>query len=159
MQEGPIWFLPDVNNVNSDTNNYRCNVPIGKSMVLSLSTSECNFGREQQIKTDDDLKECAFNILTPLDRMEVMIDGIKVDTSKLGTPIRTEFFNITYPQDPAHFWGPTIPGTHKAITEGYFLLLPPMSPGKHIIELKVSDSLKGLGDQGTRNGNFEIYVQ
>jgi hypothetical protein len=160
MQQGPVWFLPDASNVNTDVNNFRCNVPVGKSMMLPLTTSECNYGREQQIKTDDDLKECAYNILTPLDRMEVVIDGIKADNSKLGAPVRTEFFNITYPQDPAQIWGgPVISGTHKAIAEGYFLILPPMAAGKHTVGLKVSDSLKGLGDQGTRNGYYEIFVQ
>ena len=167
MQEGAVWFLPDATELTTNENvppqKYLCEVPVGKSMLLPLSTSECNPGREIKEQTDDKLKACAFNIETPLNNIEVKVDGITLNISKLGKPIETGFFNITYPQNPARFWGDEIvSGTHRAIAQGYFLLINPLSPGKHTLEMKVSDDLTiqpGQDPPSYRKGLYEINIQ
>ena len=40
-------------------------------------------------------------------------------------------------------WGPIQPGTYRATAEGLFLFLHGLTPGKHIVETKVVDLLKG----------------
>ena len=111
---------------------------------------------------DDELKQCAFNIKTTSDLIEVSIDGVKVNTSKLGNPIDSDFFNATYPSNPVDVFGPVKPGTYKGIAEGYALFVHDLPVGKHNIHTKVVDFLKGkefekIGE--TTEANYEISVK
>jgi hypothetical protein len=85
-----------------------------------------------------------------------------VDVSKSNA--KTNFFNVTFPQDPVAFWGKVQPGTYRGTATGYFLFLHDLAKGEHNIELKVVDLLKG--NEGPppkfdppREGTFKISVQ
>jgi hypothetical protein len=45
MQNGSVWFMPDIS-PGVGTVNYSCNVPLGKDIILPLTTSECDRGTE-----------------------------------------------------------------------------------------------------------------
>ena len=162
MQEGDVWFLPNVIPGTGKVN-YQCNVPFGKIIMLPVSMTECDWGTEGVMK-DQELKDCAFNINTPLNQIEVSIDGVKIDTSKLGAPIKSDFFNVTYPLNPLDVFGPVKPASYKAIAEGYVLFLHDLPLGKHSINTKVVDVLKGKEFEGQTGeppieANYEISVQ
>lgn len=159
MQNGPVWFLPDVL-PGVGTVNYICNVPLGKDIMLPLTTTICQTGVEGNL-TDKELADCADNILTPVSNIEATVDGKKVEIN--GSLVKTDFFNVTFPENPIDIFGPIKPGTSKAIATGYFLFLNDMTPGKHKIDLKVVDLLKG--NEGPpprydppREGLFDIFV-
>ena len=63
--------------------------------------------------TDTEIVECANNILTPLNNMKVTVDGKNVDLE--GSLVKTDFFNITIPENPIDIWGKINPGTYKAL--------------------------------------------
>jgi len=160
MQNGPVWFLPDIL-PGVGTVNYSCNVPLGKDIVLPLTTSECDGGTEGPL-TDKELAVCADNIVTPTSNIEVTLDGKKVDIN--GSLVKTDFFNVTYPDNPLDIFGTVKPGTYKGTATGYFLNLNNMTPGKHKIDLKVIDLLKG--NEGPppkfdppREGVFDINIK
>jgi hypothetical protein len=45
------------------------------------------------------------------------------------------FFNITIPEDNIY---DSSPGTFRALTDGFFVFLEPLPPGKHDVHPKVS---------------------
>lgn len=160
MQNGPVWFLPDVLPAAGNLN-YHCNIPAGKAILLPITTSNCDKGFNPAM-TDTELTECADNILTPISNMIVTVDGTKIDVSRLLA--KTSFFNVTFPEPPVDIWGAVQPGTYKGIATGYFLFLHDLSPGKHHIGLHVIDLLKG--NEGPpprfdppREFGFDIFVQ
>jgi hypothetical protein len=159
MQDGPVWFLPGIS-PGEGRINYQCNVPNDKDIMLRLTSTECESGGVEGLMTDEQLKDCAFNINTPIENMHLTVDGTEIDLSKLGTPVQTDFFNVTYPQNPTDMWGPVKPGTYRAIAEGYDLFFHGLPQGKHVIELKVIDVLKGRATaELPAEGVFEIFVQ
>lgn len=164
MQNGPVWFLPDIIPGQSKIN-YECNVPLGKAILLPITTTFCEKatkGTCGSMLTDDELAASADNILTPIKNMQITVDGVKVDLA--GSLVKTDFFNLTFPENPVDIWGAIEPGTYRAIATGYFLFLHDLSPGKHEIELRVVDLLKG--NEGPppkfdpmREASFKIFVK
>ena len=141
MQNGPVYFLP--NYQPPITHNYECEIPHGYKILLPLTTTECENGGVEGKMDDRELKDCAFNIMTPLQNIQVTLDGMQVKVDGLGPPIETDYFNVTYPKNPLKIWGPINPGTYRSIASGYYLFLNDLSLGKHYIHLKIVDLLKG----------------
>jgi hypothetical protein len=157
MQDGPVWFMPVVSPGKGEVN-YKCEIPLGKDIMLLLSPTSCDIGVEGYL-SDQGLQGCADNIRTPLNNIEVSVDGKKVNVDQLGKPILTDFFNVTYPTNPLTVWGPIKPGTYRAMAEGLFLFLHGLAPGKHIVETNVADILKGKDlPEPPAIGTFEILV-
>jgi hypothetical protein len=159
MQQGPVWFLPDVVPGKGKII-INCNIPQGKAILLPLTTTICERGIENL--PDDELADCADNIKTPLANMMVSVDGTTVPIN--GSQVKTDFFNVTFPDNPVTLFGVVKPGTYRGTATGYFLLLNDLSLGKHVIDLKVVDLLKG--NEGPppkfdppREGSFKINVQ
>jgi hypothetical protein len=160
MQDGPVWFIPGEGKIN-----YNCTVPLDRAVLLPITTTFCEKaprGTCGNLITDAELETSADNILTPNKNMQVMVDGVKVEVS--GLPIKTGFFNLTFPENPIDIWGKVEPGMYRTIATGHFLFLHDLSPGKHQIELKVVDLLKG--NEGPpprfdpmRVGIFQIFVK
>jgi hypothetical protein len=160
MQSGPVWFLPDIIPGEGKIN-YNCNVPLGKAIMLPITTTFCDNSTEGPM-TDIEIVECADNILTPLNNMKVTVAGKNVDLD--GSLVKTDFFNITIPENPIDIWGTINPGTYKALATGYFVFLHDLSSGEHNIEMRVVDLLKG--NEGPppkfdpmREASFKIFVQ
>ena len=159
MQNGPVWFLPSSMSGQGEMN-FQCNIPQGKDIMFDLSATECENGGVEGTMTDDELRACAFNINTPLSNIEFILDGTKIDVGKLGQPLQSDFFNIAYPENPVTIWGPVKPGTYRALSEGYYLFLHDLPPGKHIVKYKVADILKGSPVQEPPTiGTFDILVK
>ena len=159
MQNGPVWFMPSAQSGEGEMN-FQCNIPQGKDIMFDLSATECENGGVEGTMTDDELRTCAFNINTPLSNIEFILDGTKIDVGKLGQPLQSDFFNIAYPENPVTIWGPVKPGTYRALSEGYYLFLHDLPPGKHIVKYKVADILKGSTVQEPPTiGTFDILVK
>ena len=161
MQDGPVWFLPDII-PGAGKIQYSCDVPSGKAILLPLTTTICEKGGSEGILTDEGLAQCADNILTPVSNIMITLDGNTMDVSKSYE--KTDFFNVTFPQNPLTIWGEINPGTYRGIASGYFLYLHDLAPGEHNLEMKVVDLLKG--NEGPpprfdppREGSFKIFIQ
>jgi hypothetical protein len=160
MQEGPVWFLPNAL-PGEGIFNFQCNVPFGKVIMLPVSMTDCESGATEDIMDDNALKGCAFNVKTSSDLIEVSIDGEKVNATKLGNPIDSDFFNVTYPSNPLDAFGSVKPGSYRSIAEGFALFLHDLPVGKHNIHYKVTDFLTGkeferIGE--ISEANYEITV-
>jgi hypothetical protein len=160
IQDGPVWFLPDIIPGMGKVQ-INCVVPPDKAILLPLTTTICEKGGEGPM-SDTQLVECAENILTPVSNIMVSVDGKKVDVSRSYD--KSDFLNVTFPQDPVTFWGEIQPGTYRGVATGFFLFLNGLAQGEHIIDLKVVDLLKG--NEGPppkfdppREATFKINIQ
>jgi hypothetical protein len=128
-QEGPVWFLADqLGGIEERT----CTIPAGKAIFVPLLVGVCDYG-ESDVKSDEDLRRCAMEG-NEYGVIEATVDGVKLKNLE---QYRTQsgFFNITIPEDNIY---DNSAGTFRALTDGFFVFLEPLPPGKHDVHLKVS---------------------
>ena len=94
--------------------------------MFVLSSTMCD-PIVDKLTTHDLLTTCSQNIETTPDAIKITVDGINVNVSRRGSPIQTDFFNVTYPQK-GNFYT-TESGTTEGIASGYFIFLHDL-PGK-----------------------------
>lgn len=166
LQNGSVWFLPDILPGLSKSITVKCEIPKNVDIMIPISMTECNNGREGRIEgrdlSDQELKDCAFNIETKLTDIKLSVNETTLDVSMLGNPIKTDFFNVTYPQNPLEIWGAGYikPGVYKAIAEGYFIILHGLSPGNYKIGFQVTDKLTlQVNPDPPREAIYEISIR
>ena len=127
-QSGPVWFLGGA--IDESTNAERnCAVPAGKALFFPVINVECStveappfYGADA-----DALRTCA-NGFT-LAGAYAEIDGVAVrdlDRYFVQSPV----FDFTLPPD--NVLG-VAAGTGSSVSNGIYLLLPPLSAGEHVL--------------------------
>lgn len=126
-QSGPVWFLAGSSGAPVLRN---CVIPAGKALMFAPLNSECSSAEDSTLKTEDQLRSCAVNADSGGDP-HVIVDGAKLQsmqTYKVQSPL----FSFTFPKDNI-FGAP--PGPTKSVSDGWYVMLQPLSPGKHTIHL------------------------
>jgi hypothetical protein len=104
-----------------------CTIPTGKAILFPVQSGECDYG-DPTVKTDSDLRQCT------IEGNDYAVIGATVDGVRLKDleqyRIQSDFFNITIPADNIY---DVNAGTFKAMSEGFFVFLEPLSPGRHDI--------------------------
>jgi len=122
-QNGPVWFLTGTTGGSVVR---ECTIPAGKAILITPLNIECSYAEFPAMKTEKELRDCA---KWPGASVAVTIDGKDVpDLQKYQT--QSPLFNATFPKNNI-FGAPGGP-TH-AVSGGWWLLLKPLSPGKHTI--------------------------
>jgi hypothetical protein len=122
-QKGPVWFLTGTTGGSVVR---ECNIPAGRAILLTPLNIECSYAEFPALKTEKELRDCA---KWPGASVEVTIDGLKIqnlDKYETQSPI----FNVVLPQNNL-FGAPA--GPTQAVSGGWWILLKPLSPGKHTI--------------------------
>ena len=85
--------------------------------------------------------------------IEATVDGVKLKNLE---QYRTQsgFFNITIPEDNIYDNGA---GTFRALSDGFFVFLEPLPPGKHDVHLKVS-VLNPIEQQYNYNADWTYHL-
>ena len=127
-QRGPVWFLTGVIN-QSGSAERNCTVPIGKALFFPIINVECSTLEAPPFHGDNkaQLRRCAkgFRIAN----VSAEIDGVAVphlDRYRVESPL----FTFTVP--PSNVLG-VAAGTGQSVSNGYYLMLAPLSAGKHVI--------------------------
>jgi hypothetical protein len=125
-QKGPIWFLPGTS---GGTLERTCTVPAGKALFLVILDAECSNKEFPKLKTEEEFLKCARD-LNQGATLSANIDGVDIknlDKYRVESPM----FNMTFPPDNilGQKAGPTI-----AKSEGWYLILEPLSAGTHDIQ-------------------------
>jgi len=156
-QSGPVWFLPPISEGGPD-NNFQCNVPIGKDIMIPISITECD-PTGDEVDTDKSYIDCVRNLETTHDSIAIDVDGKSLDSKRLE-PIMSKFFNVTYPNDPVQFFGTLKPGTYRALIGGFFAVLNGLPAGDHNINFRVVDTLKTNTGPETHisDGTYKIVI-
>jgi hypothetical protein len=134
-QLGPVWFLTGVINT-SGTAVRNCTVPAGKALFFPIINVECSTlepppyygGNEQELIACVHADDFAFGeVFAEIDGKAVK----RLDRYLVQSPM----FNITVPRD--NVLGVDVTedpgGFGQSVSNGYYLMLPPLRPGKHIV--------------------------
>jgi hypothetical protein len=109
-----------------------CDVPAGKAIFLPFESSQCDYGTEG-IKNENDLISCAKSGNDGV-AASVSLDGVKADYQVEKNRIMTDPFNITMNNKLMGDYS----GTFGALSEGYSILVKPLTVGHHKLNYIVS---------------------
>lgn len=138
----PVWYLAGTWGSKEVRN---CDIPSGKSILISPIEVLCTPAEIPSLKTEEDMRKCAKEDQNKVHFVKVTIDGKDLpDVTKYR--FQSPLFNITLPEN--NVMG--IPqGVITGVSEGYFVMLKPLTEGNHII--KSAGSLTDATVQGTQN--------
>ena len=131
-QKGKVWFLGG--NLAGSEANRECEVPAGKALFFPIINIVCS-----EWTGDDDPLGCAESPGVPpgaefiMNPLSATIDGKPVRKLDRFLVVSQETFDLGPLPDPA-IWGAPPGEETQGATRGYYLLLPPLSKGEHVIE-------------------------
>jgi hypothetical protein len=168
-QSGPVWFLAGTFGATDVERN--CTIPAGKGLFYPLVNAvwiDCPGSGDEDV-TDDEVRwvmanwtvagDSACQLTATLDTYQVFgvespapVSGWMRPTVRTQSPV----FRMNLPEDNI-FRGscdPPLPAgkTGRSITEGYWVMLPPLTAGEHVL------TLHGAGCDAPIGGNFETSV-
>jgi hypothetical protein len=130
-QNGPVWFLGGTFGGSADRT---CNIPSDRAILFPVYNAECSTAEYPQYKTESDLLKCAKDQIDKVTSMDTSIDGKKItDLQKYRT--QSTLFQLTLPKNNVFGTGP---GPTNSVSDGFWLLLSPLSPGSHQIHFSNS---------------------
>jgi hypothetical protein len=134
-QEGPVWFLAgSQGEVGSGLRS--CTIPAGKAILFPVLASECSYQEQSGLKTPAELKQCAVKEHVGTVQMTAAIDGEPIDNLN-DFRVQSSLFNVTLPAGSL-FGGSPEPGPDQAVSDGWFIMLEPLTPGRHTVEFQGS---------------------
>ncbi|HJU35459.1 MAG TPA: hypothetical protein VJ695_10085 [Nitrososphaera sp.] len=130
-QSGPIWFLAGTFGGSATR---KCTVPSGKAIMFPILEKECSFVEDTDIRTETDLISRATDETSRISHIETSIDGIALQNLNRYR-VQTPVFEIVFPKNNVYGVkeGPT-----RATSNGFWILLEPLSPGEHTIYFKAA---------------------
>lgn len=131
QEDQPVFFLAFSTSGGADRT---CNVPAGKALLIPINVVECSFVDMPTAKTEDELHTCATEDESSNPGLFLSVDG-KEFKELDNYRVHSRSFNFTNPEDPLL---PGEPGPSRAVSDGYWVILEPLAPGKHDIHFKAS---------------------
>ncbi len=153
-----VWFLADGRSlglsefINPEIR--KCTVPHDKALLVQIYGGGCDYSEGS--KTDEELKNC-INIGLDTVRFSAKVDGVPVMSSEYRNDFLPNLYlyNITYTNDNIY---DAIPGTYRAMADGYFLFLKPLSIGNHTIEFNEAYFKPGFEGQPSSENRLSHVV-
>jgi hypothetical protein len=126
-QTGPVWFLAGTFQGSAERT---CEIPAGKGILFPVFNAECSFAEYPNFRTDSELSQCAREAIDKVTFVQASIDGVEIQNiSRTQSPL----FNVTFPQE--NIFGVQA-GPSRAVSDGFWIFLQPLSPGNHEINFK-----------------------
>lgn len=154
-QHGDTWFLGGDFSGSGEPVVRTCKIPEGKAILLAVINGECSTAEgdvspETSVKDKaHDLKDCAGNLIAPVDFAEAALNGKPIEVE----PIRTnKAFSVSFPPNNVLGIDPIVnPSLSQA--NGYFAYIPALKPGNHV--LTFSGGIRGVFEI---NGTYNIEI-
>jgi hypothetical protein len=145
-QKGPVWFLPGTSGGKLERT---CTVPAGKALFLVLLDAECSKTEFPKLNTEEEFRKCARD-LNEGATLAASVDGVKLKNLEKYRA-ESPMFNMTFPSNNifGQKAGPTI-----AKSDGWYVILEPLSPGTH----NVSFAGSVLGNPATGTESYTTDV-
>jgi hypothetical protein len=127
-----VWFLAQTPSgpVQRD-----CIIPPGKAILVPLLTGECDYLSDPTVRTETDLRRCAFSGIQGA-TIRATLDGTNMKNLERYR-VKSPLFDLTIPSDNS-FGSQGSTGTTKAVADGYYLMLEPLSIGRHTLRFSAS---------------------
>jgi hypothetical protein len=130
-QSGHVWYLTGVINT-SGTAERSCTVPLGKALFFPVINTECSTVEPPPFHGDNEaeLRDCAKGFMDATADLFCKIDGVQIknlDQYRVQSPMFA--FSL-----PANNVLGVAEGPGFAVSDGVFLLIPPLPAGPHEIQ-------------------------
>lgn len=139
-----------------------CTVPRGKAILFPIINAECSTLEPLPWRGENEyaLRTCAssFGNATITDSLKVTVDGAPLQNLK-NTRVQSPVFTFKSP-DANSILG--MAGTGLSASDGYWVLLNPLSPGKHKIHFEGAGEASNINGQpyiNFQNVTYELTVQ
>ena len=110
-----------------------CDVPAAKAILVPINVVECSFFDLPAAKTEEELHTCAEEDESSNPGLFLSVDGKEFkDLEKYR--VHSRVFDVNFAENPIG----GKPGPDRAVSDGYWVILEPLSPGKHDIHFKAS---------------------
>jgi hypothetical protein len=130
-QHGDVWFLGG--NFDGSAAFRHCAIPADKSILVPIINAECSTIQGDG-QTKKALSDCAKGLIDLVTKVEASVDGIALKNAG-KTRVQSDLFSFTLPPgDVIGNYGKT-PNPSPSVSDGYWLLLPPLRLGVHDIVL------------------------
>ncbi len=146
-QRGGVFFL--AGSLTGEPVTRECTVPSGTPIFLPLVNSFC--GDVKGTGSEQEFRQCANESLDQLlqgSTTFITVDGNPVDVS--GQRAESPLFTVTLPQNNV-LGAP--PGAYDVVSDGVWVLLPPLSEGTHTIHFGVT------GGEFTQDNTYILTVK
>jgi hypothetical protein len=146
-QTGPVWFLAGTF---GGAVTRECTIPSDKGILVPLVNVACDSATEPALDTEAELRSCAKADQDTVIGKEIIVDGLNIGNLD-SYRFQSSPFNLTLPENNI---AGVPPQTAKAVSDGFWILLEPLSPGSHEIHFKAA-----LGDPtaiGTINFALDV---
>jgi hypothetical protein len=138
-QSGAVWFLagyfigdPALTSVTR-----ACAIPAGKTLFFPIVNAEYDPWGVEPAPTDDELRDDIRGVIDGTTARYATLDGVAIPRLDRGRGAAGPFtFEIPAGGDDLlTYWGyPGAPRTlDRAYSDGYWLMLPPLTPGRHVL--------------------------
>jgi hypothetical protein len=137
-----------------------CTVPRGKAIFLPIINVECSTLEPAPWHGDNEyaLRTCASNWVNPtvLRSLKVVLDGAPLNNLQ-NTRAQSPVFPFTSLTDTGNLG---VKGTGSSVADGYWVLLKPLSPGKHTIHFEAKWPPLSDGTGGNyQNVTYQLTIE
>lgn len=133
---GPVFFLSG--SYNSDPVTRTCTVPRAQAILVPLIAWECSTVEPPPSNgnTPPELRACAGGFIdgVGVHTLKLTIDGAKVTNLKRFRA-QSPLFEFTFPETD-NFLGLSGVTTGSSVSDGYFVMLKPLSVGNHVVHFE-----------------------
>ena len=142
-QKGPVWFLAGV--FFGGTAERNCTIPSGKHLLFPIANNIwINSGWDDPNNTEADYRQFANDSLPPSvgGDLEATLDGNPIIFNP-KTPItrsQSPVFSVKFPADNVFGLDPTILTDFPIVSDGFWVMLPPLSKGTHVLHFRAGQS-------------------
>ncbi|OEU41428.1 hypothetical protein BGV40_14985 [Methanosarcina sp. Ant1] len=126
-QSGDVWFLAGSW---VGTKEINCKVPVEKAIFFPIINAECS-RIEGNGETEEELRACANDLMNHVTVTKVTVDGRQLKDLD-DYRVESDIFLFKLPKD--NILG-LHPGSSKSVSDGYWIMLKPLSAGKHKIHI------------------------
>ena len=142
-QKGDVWFLAGF--FSGGTVNRNCAIPKDKAILFPIANAFwINSALDDPKNTETDYRRLAIDALPhPVgEDIEATLDGKPIIFNP-RTPItrsQSPVFTATFPTDNVFGAGPSQLTGYPIVSDGFWVLLPPLSRGAHILHFQAGQS-------------------
>lgn len=128
-QQGDVWFLGGT--LDGSPAERSCTIPYGKKIFFPIINAECSV-IEGYGETNAELSTCAKDLMDHVTEVEVLVDGVTLKNVKKSRVQSKPFEFSLPPGDTLELFGEE-PNPSRAVSDGWWVLLPPLPEGEHVI--------------------------
>jgi len=155
-----VFFLPWVGKEQGTYVSVTCIVPHTKAILISVDAGTADYSDPSvKLKTPSELKRLVTESNAYPNEFKATLDGHPHDLiNDEAHKVTSDLFNLTLPKD--NVWGEP-EGPDKAITQGWWLMLKPLSAGEHTVHYNTGygNSKSNPANIPPGQGNPKGYIQ